>query len=58
MRGWAAGRRPTIGLFKAGREQAAAEGRFVHVFVQRGDMSTAVQIPERIRAALEALRVE
>ena len=46
-----------IGLFKAGRAEAAAEGRFVHVFVPRGDMATAVAIPERVRAALEKLQV-
>ena len=46
-----------IGLFKRGRETAAAEGHFVHVFVERGDMTRAVAIPEGIRAALEAIRV-
>ena len=43
-----------IGLFKAGREEAAAEGHFVHVFVERSDMS-AVEIPKNIRSALERL---
>ncbi len=43
-----------IGLFKAGREAAAAEGHFVHVFVERANMS-AVEIPKDIRAALERL---
>jgi acyl-CoA thioester hydrolase len=46
-----------IGLFKADWEEAAAEGRFVHVFVPRGDMTTAVAIPEPIRAALSKLQV-
>ncbi len=49
-----------IGLFKAGRETAAAEGHFVHVFVERAslaaDAPVAVPIPEGIRAALERLR--
>ncbi len=44
-----------IGLFKAGTEQAAAEGHFVHVFVDRESRAPA-PIPERIRAALERIR--
>jgi len=44
-----------IGLFKAGAEAAAAEGHFVHVFVDRKSMSP-VPIPEAIRAALERIR--
>ena len=43
-----------IGLFKAGREEAAAEGHFVHVFVERAGMSP-VEIPGDIRVALERL---
>ncbi len=43
-----------IGLFKAGAEAAAAEGHFVHVFVDRKRMSP-VPIPEAIRAALERI---
>jgi acyl-CoA thioester hydrolase len=43
-----------IGLFKAGREEAAAEGSFVHVFVERTSMK-AVAIPQPIRQALEKL---
>jgi acyl-CoA thioester hydrolase len=43
-----------IGLFKQGAEAAAAEGHFVHVFVERATM-TPVAIPEGIRAALEQL---
>jgi acyl-CoA thioester hydrolase len=45
-----------IGLFRAGREAPAAEGRFVHVFVDRA-ARTPVPIPGPIRAALEALVV-
>ena len=44
-----------IGLFKAGQEQAAAQGHFVHVFVDR-ESRAPVPIPERIRAALERIR--
>jgi acyl-CoA thioester hydrolase len=43
-----------IGLFKEGREQAAAQGHFVHVFVDRQAM-TPVPIPETIRTALEKI---
>jgi acyl-CoA thioester hydrolase len=43
-----------IGLFKAGQEEAAAEGHFVHVFVERATM-TPVAIPEGIREALQGL---
>jgi acyl-CoA thioester hydrolase len=44
-----------IGLFKAGREEAAALGSFVHVFVERATM-TAVPIPDGLRKALERLQ--
>jgi acyl-CoA thioester hydrolase len=44
-----------IGLFKAGEAEAAAQGRFVHVFVDRKSMNP-VPIPEAIRAALERIR--
>ena len=43
-----------IGLFKEGAPEAAAEGHFVHVFVERSTMSP-VAIPDNIRAALEKL---
>jgi acyl-CoA thioester hydrolase len=43
-----------IGLFKQGRDEAAAEGHFVHVFVERTAM-TPVAIPAGIKAALERL---
>jgi len=43
-----------IGLFKQGRDEAAAVGHFVHVFVDRAAM-TPVAIPEPIRTALARL---
>ena len=43
-----------IGLFKAGEEEAAAQGHFVHVFVDRKAMSP-VPIPDTIRKALEQI---
>ena len=44
-----------IGLFREGKDEAAAEGHFVHVFVERG-VQKAVSIPAAIRAALESIR--
>jgi len=43
-----------IGLFPSGEEEAAAEGWFVHVFVDRATGRPA-PIPERIRTALARL---
>jgi acyl-CoA thioester hydrolase len=45
-----------IGLFRTGREEPAATGHFVHVFVQRETM-TPVAIPPPLRSALERLLV-
>jgi acyl-CoA thioester hydrolase len=45
-----------IGLFKAGVEQPAAIGEFVHVFVDR-DTRRPTAIPDRLRAALARLVV-
>ncbi len=45
-----------IGLFKRDREAAAAEGHFVHVFVERKGMAP-VTIPRELRRALERLRM-
>ena len=43
-----------VGLFRAGENEPAAEGWFVHVFVDRGSRRST-PIPERIRAALQPL---
>jgi acyl-CoA thioester hydrolase len=43
-----------IGLFKQGDDAAAADGHFVHVFVERASQRP-VPIPPPIRAALERL---
>jgi acyl-CoA thioester hydrolase len=45
-----------IGLFAEGREEHAAEGTFVHVFVDR-ESRRPVPIPEPIRAALATITV-
>jgi acyl-CoA thioester hydrolase len=44
-----------IGIFVAGEEACAAQGWFVHVFVDRATRRPA-PLPERLRAALEAIR--
>ena len=45
-----------IGLFQGDGEEASAEGRFVHVYVDNtGGPRSAVPIPEQIRAAVEPL---
>jgi acyl-CoA thioester hydrolase len=46
-----------IALFRRGDDDAAATGRFVHVWVDR-EMLRPVSVPERIRAALEPLVVK
>ncbi len=43
-----------IGLFAAGTAQAAALGRYVHVYVDR-ESRAVVPIPDQVRAALETL---
>jgi acyl-CoA thioester hydrolase len=43
-----------IGLFAAGTPEAAAVGRFVHVYVDR-ESRAVVPIPDQVRAALETL---
>jgi acyl-CoA thioester hydrolase len=44
-----------VAIFKAGAERAAAQGHFVHVYVERGTQRP-VAIPEAHRQAFEALR--
>lgn len=46
-----------IGLFRPGREEPAAEGWFVHVFVDRASRRP-VPLPDPMRAALKRLQVE
>ncbi|BBK34370.1 acyl-CoA thioester hydrolase [Stella humosa] len=45
-----------IGLFRAGDDEAAAEGHFVHVFVDR-ESRRPTPIPPAMRAALAAIAV-
>ncbi|MSU88303.1 acyl-CoA thioesterase [Rhodobacteraceae bacterium 2CG4] len=44
-----------VGMFRARDDSAAAEARFTHVYVDR-DSRRPVPLPERLRAALGALR--
>ena len=43
-----------VGIFRAGEKSAAAQGHFVHVFVDR-TTRRPVDLPERMRAALTKL---
>jgi len=43
-----------IGLFRAGEDAPAAQGHFVHVYVDRGTRRP-VALPAEMRAALEAI---
>lgn len=45
-----------LGIFKTGRDEAIAEGRFVHVFVDRRTRRPT-PLPDSVRAALEPLTV-
>ena len=48
-----------IGLFQGDGDEAAAEGRFVHVYVNNTDgpgLRGVVELPAAVRAAVEALR--
>jgi acyl-CoA thioester hydrolase len=45
-----------VAIFKAGAERAAAQGHFVHVYVERGTQRP-VPIPDAHRGALEVLRI-
>lgn len=47
--------RYAVAIFKAGAELAAAQGHFVHVYVDRSTQRP-VPIPARLREALERLR--
>jgi acyl-CoA thioester hydrolase len=44
-----------LGIFRHGDDTAAAEGRFVHVYVDR-DARTPTALPAEMRAALETIR--
>ena len=45
-----------IAIFREGEEQAAAQGRFVHVYVER-ESGRPVEIPAHVREALSRLMV-
>jgi acyl-CoA thioester hydrolase len=44
-----------IGIFRQGADQAAAQGRFTHVYVQRAGQRP-VPVPEALRAALASIQ--
>ena len=45
-----------VGIFVAGSEEAAAEGHFIHVYVDR-TTRRPVPVPDSLRGVLEALQV-
>ena len=45
-----------IGIFKAGADEAAAAGHFVHVYVRRPDFAV-VPVPEAVRRAAAKLEI-
>jgi len=46
-----------IGLFEAGSDLAAAQGHFVHVYVERASSRPVAALPQALARALEPLRV-
>ncbi|MNE94753.1 hypothetical protein D3C80_1927560 [compost metagenome] len=46
-----------VGLFRQGEEEAAAQGHFVHVYVNR-ESRRPQPLPEAMRAALDPLVVQ
>ncbi|WP_116141378.1 acyl-CoA thioesterase [Trinickia diaoshuihuensis] len=47
-----------VGLFKEGEARAAAQGHFVHVYVDRATRRPVGTLPAALRSALETLLVE
>ncbi len=45
-----------IALFAAGSDTAAAQGHFVHVYVDRATRRPVAQLPQALRAALAPLQ--
>lgn len=45
-----------VALFSAGSETAAAQGHFVHVYVDRATQRPVSELPAPLKAALEPLR--
>jgi acyl-CoA thioester hydrolase len=48
--------RYAVGIFRSGAERAAAQGHFVHVYVERATQRP-VAIPDEVRKALERIAV-
>ncbi|MDB5370234.1 MAG: thioesterase superfamily protein [Roseomonas sp.] len=47
-----------IGIFREGEDTACAEGHFIHVHVDRREMSRTRPVPDALRAALVPLMVQ
>ena len=46
-----------IAVFPEGNDVAAAQGHFVHVYVDRETRRPVAELPPKLRSVLEALRV-
>jgi len=46
-----------IAMFPEGKDVAAAQGHFVHVYVDRETRRPVAELPPKLRSVLEALRV-
>ncbi|HET7229621.1 MAG TPA: thioesterase family protein [Longimicrobium sp.] len=46
-----------LGIFRPGDATAAADGHFIHVYVDR-DSRTPTRLPDELRAALQELRMD
>lgn len=44
-----------IGLFAEGSDTPAAQGHFIHVYVNRGDRRPVTALPDEMRAALKTI---
>ena len=49
--------RYALGIFRAGEERAAADGHFVHVYVER-DAMRPVPVPDAVRRAVLPLTAD
>lgn len=45
-----------VALFSANAQTAAAQGHFIHVYVNRGDRRPVAELPAALKSALEPLR--
>jgi len=44
-----------VGIFRNDEDEASAEGYLVHVYVDRATQKTPTPLPDKLRAALQAI---